>query len=389
MILIVAPYSPPNRQGSAHLGASRKLETVISILSAIDSTIVLVNSAHNDTTPTSVRVDEVSIGGVTTIEITPPIYSKRTVGKFKYLFDINQVIDAIKLYGSPKLIWFYNGYAFEMLLANKAKKIFNVPMILEFEDWHFSRGRGFNPKPYIDFILWRMSVGFMAGAFVVNEQLGHKLKGHIKQVELLPGIVPQVLADIAQQSLPFARKGMPIHVGFFGGLSVEKGADIVLELAHSLPEGFVVHVTGSGALAKDFETADSELNGKLCYHGRVDDVKLYHLIAQCDVMLNPHASIAEMNNGVFPFKVIEAVASGRLLISTSVPAKGLEDVLVGVHFIEHSVSAFNLAILKSREYFNSHFQLIAQGAEISNARFGENAVLNKISSMTNIQRHQS
>ncbi len=385
MILVVAPYSPPSRQGAAHLGASRKLETIVSILSKLDSSVVLVNSAHNNTVPASIEVSEVNIGGVDLIEITPPIYSKRVVGKLKNLFDVDRVLDVIKKYGSPQFIWLYNGYAFEMLLAAKAQKAFRVPMILEFEDWHFSRGRGFNPKPYIDYLLWRSAVKFMAGAFVVNEQLANKLQGYVARVELLPGIVPKVLADIAHQFPPFAKDEGLTHVGFFGGLSVEKGADIVLKLAQSLPVGYVVHVTGSGALANDFVKTASELPGKLCYYGRVDDVTLYKLIAQCDVMLNPHASIEDMNNGVFPFKVIEAVASGRLLISTSVPSQGLEDVLLGVKFIAHSFEAFYSAILESRQYFNSHSNGIVQGALVANRRFGEQALLEKIQAMISLK----
>lgn len=381
MILVVAPYSPPSREGSAHLGASRKLETIISILSRLDATIVLVNSAHNETTPSAIKVDKVKIGGVDVIEITPPTYSKRAIGKLKNLFDVEQVIQAIKQYCSPRFIWLYNGYAFEMRLARNAAKVFRVPMLLEFEDFHFSRGRGINPKPYIDFLLWRLAVKSMAGAFVVNEQLANKLQGRVKHIELLPGIVPQVLADIANECAPFSGDENQVNVGFFGGLSAEKGADIVLKLAQSLPVGYVVHVTGSGALAKDFEDAAQKLKGKLCYHGRVDDVTLYKLISQCDVMLNPHASIEEMNNGVFPFKVIEAVASGRLLISTSVPMNGLEDVLKGVRFTEHSVEQFHAAILDSREYYKRHSALVEQGAKVASARFGEQALLDKVKFM--------
>lgn len=385
MILVVAPYSPPNREGYAHLGASRKLETIISILSKLDESIMLINTAHNDTTPATIKVDTVNIGGVDLIEVTPPIYSKRTIGKLKNLFDIEPVINVIKKHGSPQFIWFYNGYAFEMLLAAKAQKVFEVPMILEFEDWHFSRGRGLNPKPYIDYILWRLAVRFMAGAFVVNEQLANKLRGIVNHVELLPGIVPKVLADIAKESPPFSDSSGSINIGFFGGLSVEKGADIVLKLATTLPAGYVLHVTGTGALAADFEACAKEHPERLHFYGRVNDSKLYNIISQCDVMLNPHSSIVNMNNGVFPFKVIEAVASGRMLISTAVPTNGLEDVLLGVEFVEHDVESFCAAIVNSRKHFLSKKLLIAQCAALANQRFGEDALINKARSMIDIK----
>lgn len=386
MIVIVAPYSPPSRKGKSNLGASRKLETIISILSSLDSQLVLVNSAHNGSDPTPLVISQVEIGGVALMEITLPLSSSRTLGKLKNVFCVNQVLDAVQKLGKPQCFWFYNGYAFEMRMAEKAQRRFRVPMILEFEDWHFSRSRGFNPKPYIDYLFWRRAARLMSGTFVVNTLLASRMHDFTNNIEMLPGVVPKVLADIAKEMPPFFAQSGPVKVGFFGGLSVEKGADIVLKLVTSLPAGYVLHVTGTGPLAADFDACASKYTERLCYHGRVDDATLYQLIANCDVMLNPHVSIENMNNGVFPFKVIEAVASGRLLISTAVPAHGLEDVLVGVKFVEHNASAFQAAITESRQYYFDNAALVSKGASIANQRFGEDALLEKVRLMTDSQR---
>ena len=386
MIAIIAPYSPPSRLNAANLGASRKLETIILVLSKLDNNLVLVNSAHNETKAATFTTQRVTIAGIELTEITPPTYPNRALGKLKNLFCIDQMLNELKKYGQPQFIWLYNGYAFEMLFALKAKKTLNVPMILEFEDWHFSRGRGFNPKPYIDYCFWRLAFGTIAGAFVVNNLLANKMHGLGKPVELLPGIVPQVLADIAK-SPPFKTPTDTVNIGFFSGLNAEKGADIVLQLAHKLPDGYVLHLTGSGAMGNDFEQAAKALQGRLCYYGRVDDTTLYQIIAKCDVMLNPHASIEHMNNGVFPFKVIEAVASGRLLISTPVLTEGLVDVLAGVQFVNHSVEDFLAAILACQQRYIDNIALIAEGAVVANYKFGEQALLDKIIFMTNLQRH--
>lgn len=381
MIVIIAPYSPPSRLINANLGASRKLETIISILSKLNKKIVLVNSAHNLTKATPASTQQMTVAGIDLIEITPATYGNRLLGKLINLFCIDQVLKEIKKIGQPEFVWLYNGYAFEMLFALKAKKILNVPMVLEFEDWHFSRGRGLNPKPYIDYFFWRLAKHAMAGSFVVNKLLAKKMCSLGNGVELLPGIVPNVLADIASNSVPFKNGANAVNVGFFSGLNVEKGADVVLQLAHKLPDGYVLHVTGAGALGDDFEQAAKALNGKLCYHGRVSDTALYQIIEKCDVMLNPHVSIELMNNGVFPFKVIEAVASGRLLISTSVPTEGVENALVGVQFVNHSADDFLSAILGCRQQFLKRSVIVAEGASVANQRFGEQALLEKISNM--------
>lgn len=378
MIIFVAPYSPPNRPGCSHLGASRKIETIISILSNLDLKLVLINSAHNDFSPASITVKDTKIAGVNLVEITPPISSHRAIGKLKNIFCIDRVLSEVEKLGRPCFMWFYNGYAFEMCLASKASQKFHVPMILEFEDWHFSRSRGLNPKPYIDYFFWRKSARLMSGVFAVNAFLASRMRDYLTQVELLPGIVPKVLAEIAQKSLPFSDHTRPVKVGFFGGLSAEKGADIVLKLASKLPVGFEIHVTGTGPLVIDFENYTKKYPERLYYYGRVDDVKLYSLIANCDVMLNPHSPIAEMNNGVFPFKVIEAVASGRLLLSTALPSQELLDVLVGVRFVNHTVDAFYDAIIGARNDYFCNRSLIVQGAYVANKRFGEDAFLKKV-----------
>lgn len=388
MILIVASYSPPDREGVAHLGASRKLEVIIKIISQLDSRLILINTAHNEKIPSSVLVKNSSVGGVDLLEVIPSIYFNRTIGKLINIFFSGEVLNLINRYGRPKFIWFYNAYAFEMRFAVKAWKKFQVPMILEFEDWHFSRSRGINPKPYIDYFFWRIAARFMTGTFTVNALLAEKMRDFKSHVEMLPGIVPRLLSVIANRSLPFSNPMEPIKIGFFGGLSVEKGADIVLKLATTLPSGYVLHVTGSGLLAVDFETFAKIHSDRLKYHGRVSDEILYRLIEDCDVMLNPHSSIEDMNNGVFPFKVIEAVASGRLLISTTVPSEGLGDVLIGVQFVDHDADAFRAAIVASRKYYFDNKDSISSGANVANHRFGEAALLEKVQLILNKKHNQ-
>ena len=381
MILFVAPYSPPTAGGSGHLGATRKIEVIASVLAHLDNEILLVNSAHCSERPSPLSIRKITIGGVDVTEITPATSSNRAWGKLRNILFVKGIVRTIGDLGPPKFVWFYNGYAFEMQLCLLLERTFRVPMIMEFEDWHFSRRRGLNPKPLIDYCYWRLAAPRLSGVFVANSHLGTKMARFTNRVELLPGVVPQTLAKIAIQRPPFAVSRGPVRIGFFGGLSVEKGADLVLELANTLPEGFILHVTGTGPLAADFYARAKVAPRSLQYHGHVNDARLYELIAECDVILNPHSSIREMNDGVFPFKLIEAVASARLAISTQVPMLQLHDVLAGVQFVEHSSQAFHSAVLASREFHFAHADVIARSAALANQRFGEESLLASIRSM--------
>lgn len=246
------------------------------------------------------------------------------------------------------------------------------------EDWHFSRSRGLNPKPFIDWWFWRTAAKQASHVFAVNHALSGKIKALNPSVSLFPGIVADGVASICATRTPFSSVEGILTIGYFGGLSAEKGADSVLALPGLLPENYRVVVTGSGPLQDAFATTAADSNGRLEFHGRVDDATLIALMTRCDVLLNPHSPIEEMANGVFPFKVIEAIASERLLVSTALPSDGLEDVLQGVLFVGHGVEALRDGVVGARDWYAGHAQDVAAGAYAANARFGKSAILDVV-----------
>lgn len=383
MIFIVAPYSIIGRQRSQHLGAARKLETIIGLLSQLSSNIVLINTSHDEIRSTPLQIKTIQVNNTNVYEITPPCFSKRKIGKLLNLLQLEQVIDAAIGLGMPSLVWLYNGYAFESLFAVAIRKMTSCPIVLEFEDWHFSRGRGFNPKPYIDFVTWRKAMSVATHAYTVNAELAKKVARYSVPTNLLPGIVPATLAAIACNSPPFTHEQSLLKIGFFGGLSAEKGVDTLLELIELLPAGFQLLMSGSGPLEGALRDKAERFPDRLAFHGRVSDDRLYELISECDVILNPHHPIAAMSNGIFPFKVIEAIASGRVLVSTSVPGDGLEDLLQGVRFYDGSINELIEAITTTPAYYKQHQATIQACAIATNDRFGESALLASISQILN------
>ncbi len=378
MIVVVAPYSPIGRADNPHLGAARKIEIVVSLLSRLDSDIVIVNSAHNEERVQSFRVDTEIIGDVPVREISLPCLNNRQFGKLFNLMQVRHAVNRVFGMGKPTMIWLYNAYAFESLFALTVRKLADCPVVLEFEDWHFSRSRGLNPKPYIDYLLWRFTVKYFDHVFAVNDFLADKMRQFTSQVTLLPGIVPYRLEQISISKPPFNGDDAQIKIGYFGGLTQEKGADLILRLARKLPNGYCLEVTGGGGMEPDFIKASSSNPVSLRYHGKVSDVRLYELIAECDVILNPHSHIMEMHNGVFPFKVVEAIASGRLLISTPLPDTSLESVLQGVHFVENDCDAILAAVIDAKAIYQANKHKIKNGALEAVKLFGEIAFIEHV-----------
>lgn len=372
MIIIVAPYSPIGLSSNPHLGAARKIEMVIEALSAIDSDILLVNSAHNEINQKE-KIKKISVGSNNITHFTIPTYRKAKYGKFLNLKDVWNVVDKCLSLGKPDLIWIYNGYAFENLFSIVIKKKIKVPVILEFEDWHFSRSRGFNPKPYLDYLLWKFNLKNIDFSFGVNDNLVKIMSDFDVQSALLPGIVPVRLIELCDKIPPFDNKD--IKLGYFGGLSREKGVDVLIDVIKQLPDGYRFIISGAGKLENELEKLAAEVPTKLEFHGRVSEDILYELISSVDVLLNPHSSINEMGEGVFPFKVIEAIASGKLLFSTDLPSASVPGLLDGVVFYDGKANSLLSIIAESRALHEKLKEKIRSSSLIARERFSILALL--------------
>jgi len=377
MILIVAPYSPIGLSANPHLGAARKIETVIEALAKVDNDIVLVNSAHNKPNMRQ-KIESVNIAGTTLRCLSVKTYTSSKLGKLMSLKDVGDVVDSCLELGGANLVWIYNGYAFENLFCLNINKKINTPVILEFEDWHFSRSRGLNPKPYIDYILWRLNIKNINFSFGVNDNLTNKMSDYGVESSLLLGVVPEKLLELCNgiDSEPFAND--IIRVGYFGGLSNEKGVDVLIEVLKRIPTGYKFIVSGAGALEMELQRLANKYSEKLEFHGRVSEAKLYQLISSVDVILNPHSPISDMAGGVFPFKVVEAIASEKLLISTHLPSANVSNLLDGVEFYDGSAQGLSTAIENSASIYDVKKKKIIRASLVAREAFSMDAILKPV-----------
>lgn len=378
MIVVIAPYAPVGRSLHPHLGAARKIESVVSILGRIGPPLVLINTAHEVEESAALSVHDSVISGSPITEIIPPTYSSRRYGKFRNIFDMDAIVDALLKIGNPQLVWLYNGYALESRLGVDLQRRTGCRVVQEMEDWHFSRQRGLNPKPLFDWWFWRAAARKATHIFAVNQSLADRSRRLNPRVSLFPGVVAAGVAEIRSRRSPFSALDGIVTVGYFGGLSEEKGADRVLKLLEVMPSMYRLIVTGAGPLEDVFKSAAACSGGRLEFHGRVNDGLLNELLSRCDILLNPHSPISRMNNGVFPFKVIESVATGRLLISTTLPGEGLGDVLQGVRLVNHDDTQLLAAVLGARAWYDDHRVQVEAGSEAALNRFGLTAVLHVV-----------
>jgi glycosyltransferase involved in cell wall biosynthesis len=153
---------------------------------------------------------------------------------------------------------------------------------------------------------------------VVNDFLAQKLQGLNIPVSFLPSIVSDDVLALNEDRPPFGGSSDSMVVcGYFGGLFAEKGVDFLLDLIEqSIKDKLSIRwvVTGSGPLAPQLESLSLRNPDTLSFLGTIPTDELTRQMGAVDVILNPH----QLNQGVFPFKLTEAVASGRLVISSPV-----------------------------------------------------------------------
>ena len=319
-IFFVGSLPSTDRDAPVFLAAHKKIFFLLDIFCSLGFQVVFINStpAMNSIHPP--RVSELKLKSNSTIPmILPATYTNTYIGRFKNILTSSSLIDfTVSMFGKPTFMWCYNAYAFEMAVAKYIKRKLGVPVVLEFEDWHFARRTHFDFKALLDWFFWRRCISSISYCFAVNNFLRSKMIRFGISSELLPGILVDNIKDLAHNSPPFdSAEFNLIKCGYYGGLSYQKGAHRVIEMINlSIERNLPLFwsVTGSGELEHQFRELSLRFPNHVHFHGLLSDSSLVNLVAQTDVILNPHEDMP----GVFPFKLLESVASGRFVLSTPI-----------------------------------------------------------------------
>lgn len=323
-ILFCAPFPVPSTSDAFSPGASRKIRLIISALLQLEHKVVILNSSHTNLNEnllhkkswSSISVDEQDVP-----VFNPPKLWNRRLGKamqallapyYGYKVAVDTPID---------LVWIYNSYLFESRLALALYKKQNIPFIFQIEDLPLVRQRSLlNIKPKLDAVnfvrLCKYSSFVLAINSIVLDQIS--LLKPKENVVLFPPIVDPEIDKLGRsRTRPF--QDNTINVGYFGGLSQEKGVEQILRIVDRVDSNYKFHIGGAGPLEGVVARKAVANPYKVNFYGFMSDQEMRKLLCNMDILLNPHYSISEMGNGIFPFKVIEYIATGSYVITTSVP----------------------------------------------------------------------
>ena len=330
------------------IGANKKIRIILSSLIKQGYDICNINSVPQMGVRQPMRIKEIFFFEKKPIKcLTIPTYNYNKLGRFKNIFDAKAVLQfAVDKFGTPDFVWCYNAYAFQMRFASLAKQEYKCPVILEFEDWHFSRSSIFNLKALIDWYFWKKTIPFIDYCYAVNPWIEEKMKKNGVNSSILPGILSKEIINLKPASTKINKK--VLHIGYFGGLVAEKGGLLILELINLVRMNkscyFKFHITGNGELMSKFELLSKSNPELVQYYGVVDDKKFNNIIGKMDILLNPHFDL----KGVLPFKLLEYIASGRIVVSGPLNLFGtkLQWLLSGIIIIDLKAKLWLDGILK-------------------------------------------
>jgi glycosyltransferase involved in cell wall biosynthesis len=339
------------------IGANKKIRIILSSLIKQGYDICNINSVPQMGARRPMRIQEIFFFEKESIKcLTIPTYNYNKLGRFKNIFDAKAVLQfAVDKFGTPDFVWCYNAYAFQMRFASLAKQEYKCPVILEFEDWHFSRSSIFNLKALIDWYFWKKAIPFIDYCYAVNPWVEEKMKKNGVNSSILPGILSKEIINLKPAYTKINKK--VLHIGYFGGLVAEKGGLLILELINlmriSKSCDFRFHITGNGELMSKFELLSKSNPELVQYYGVVDDKKFNNIIGKMDILLNPHFDL----KGVLPFKLLEYIASGRIVVSGPLNLFGtkLQWLLSGIIIIDLKAKLWLDGILKIIEESNLNF----------------------------------
>ncbi|WP_438483670.1 glycosyltransferase [Oleiharenicola lentus] len=312
-VLVVASYCPAGRIGLVSLGAASKIEGVLTGLLQNGYEVILLNSGHQAESFSASSQVLLNLPAGTLLEYQLFTINWRPLGKL--LHALSAPFYALRFYFKYRvsLVWIYNPYVFEVLFLFFLK-LLNSPVksILELEDMPQARRRGGMGffKTVIDNFALSVATRLVDGLTVVQKSMVEE----VNWKKSLPFWHLPVLIFTPDRQKSISQD---IHVGYFGGLNEEKGADLLARVVEETASEVFWHITGVGPLSPLFDRLSKAHPTRVFFYGALDGNLFKTVYGRTHVVINLHRPLAEFGGGVFPFKFMEAVGNEKLLISTA------------------------------------------------------------------------
>ncbi len=230
------------------------------------------------------------------------------------------------------IIVFYNMRLENSKLALYAKKHFNIPIVLQYED-------GLTTDAHITGIKRRIYQNMedkvlkeLDGAFLVNSKIqvpcpAVVIRGAIREQNF---DAADKIAELSAAEMNAGTEEKIPTILFASTLDRQRGIEVVMEALKYTDAEFKLQITGRGdkeEFAKDSSDKRVEFLGYLDYETYQQKLR------EADICVNAQLAHHEFGNFSFPSKIFEYLSAGKLVISSDVAdaEEALGDALLIYH----------------------------------------------------------
>ena len=207
---------------------------------------------------------------------------------------------------------FYNFTPQTAIPAFFFKLITQKPIIIEYEDDYSHFDYNFFYK-YFDRFFSKAVNKFLNGAICVNSRMYTKFN-HLTSILVVRGVFDPVFYATDKR---IGSKRIP-KILFSGSLNEMRGIDILIHALENITNRIEVIITGKGPLEYLVRKGIQNPLVKLCYKGHVSYEEYIQLLKEVDIAISCYKTSHSMNNHIFPSKIIEYMAYGKIVITSKV-----------------------------------------------------------------------
>ena len=218
------------------------------------------------------------------------------------------------------ILWLYNTRAAESLVAIMGLLLRpRLRLVLQLEDLPSARAENHGLAGHVDAITTSFLARRAYKIFAVSPNVAAAFQNLNPRIRTSITLLPPALDPLLEQKLrhrPRPFSGNIIQILYAGAYQPDKGVMDLIEAFNRLPsDRFRLLLVGSAPQPLIQEWKD---HPSIVFRGVVSNSTLFDLYVAADVVVNPHRPILHAEH-VFPFKLVEIVASGALPLTTSVP----------------------------------------------------------------------
>jgi glycosyltransferase involved in cell wall biosynthesis len=356
IVLLIAPYCfIPNSHWYSP-GRHQKLIQVERLLESLSFSIFRINTSPDPNSKDHVRTLQLTC---TRFPLLRLIQSALTIVFF--------------LAGRPfrshtPILWIYNTRFSEALIALLVIAFYpSIPLYLQIEDLPGARVQNSGLRGFLDkiclYILVRRSERVFAVSTVVFQAMQVMAKTKVPTTSPLPPLLSSAfLTAVNSRTQPFSRSTNTIL--YAGGYGVEKGVeDLISAFLQVSPVDSVLQLIGPVPLNL---VSSYSSDHRIQVVGHVSNLQLYSRYANADIVVCPHR-VSKYSSSIFPFKLIEYVASGALPLITYMPGSEILGLPAACFF--NSVDELASKLSTAHSLWIQHQHRLIASSEIIRDRF--------------------